>query len=154
VGKGFAPCIRTGNDRVAFISVRRDRRQQQGMPNVVGDMLLPDDDYVQDYATPEIKYNESKGQTELSDGDNVLTRLAYALDRKSAAKKKSAKVKACYFLFKVEPNDARNEDTRYMRFLLSHYPDLQSQYMKLDRSMREDPLVIWQYLGQLQQKEL
>lgn len=147
IGKGFAPCQRIGSDRIVFLSVRRDRQQKSETPSILGQMLFPDDDYNTDYAKPEVKNKDGREVVETN--DDVFTRLAYALDSKSAAKKRLAKVKACYFLFKVEPTEARIVDTSYMRYLLAPYPDLQTQYLKLDRSAREDPIVILQYLRQI-----
>lgn len=147
IGKGFAPCQRIGSDRIVFFSVRRDQHQKKEMPSLLEKMLLPDDDYEANYARPEVKYKD--GREVVEDHDDVFNRLGYALDSKSAAKKRLAKVKACYFLFKVEPTEARIVDTSYMRYLLAPYPDLQTQYLKLDRSAREDPIVILQYLRQI-----
>ena len=45
VGKGFAPCMRVGNDRVAFISVRRDRALLRATPSMLEGRAVPDDDY-------------------------------------------------------------------------------------------------------------
>ena len=88
-------------------------------------------------------------EKKLADDDNLLNRVAYALDRKSNAKRQMAKIRSCYFLFKADPTDARIVDARYMRYLLAPYPGLQEQYMKLDPASREDPIVIWQYLRQI-----
>ena len=60
-----------------------------------------------------------------------------------------AKIRSCYFLFEADPSDARIVDTRYMRYLLARYPNLQDEYMKLDPASREDPIIIWQYLRQI-----
>ena len=153
VGKGFAPCMRVGNDRVAFISVRRDRALLRATPSMLEDIAFPDDDYNEGELHEEYKVHYKPDgayvEKKLADDDDLLNRVAYALDRKSKARRRMAKIRSCYFLFKADPTDARIVDARYMRYLLAPYPGLQEQYMKLDPASREDPIVIWQYLRQI-----
>jgi|GEM_PF-3540096 hypothetical protein len=149
VGKGFAPCMRVGNDRVAFVSVRRDRGGLKSMPSVVEDVAFPGEDYDGGKIYTRYKTDGAYYERTLGDHDNLMNRMAYALDRRSSAKKRMAKIRSCYFLFKADPSDARIVDTRYMRYLLARYPNLQDEYMKLDPASREDPIIIWQYLRQI-----
>ncbi|MBQ7422178.1 MAG: hypothetical protein IJV27_08565 [Prevotella sp.] len=126
LGKWYAPCFFIDSTKIVFTSVRRDRASQ--LPSAF--------DYVDSDAYDKVESEDGKFL------DHVLSYISLRGD----ARRRAAKVRACYLMYSDDIHDIRIIDTAYMRMLLQFRPDLEEQYLKIDPRLRESPEVIFNYL--------